>query len=65
MTMTLASRLSRLEAALVDDGRPALVVAFEDDDGRLVDAGGGALDPDVLGPRTLLIVLTTRDDGPQ
>ena len=64
--MTLASRLDRLELVLRRDDRPSLVVAFTDDDGRLVDATTGeAIALDALGPQTTLVVLGLRPDVPQ
>ena len=62
--MTFSTRLSRLEVALLSDDRPALVVAIEDDAGRLVDVAGEVIDPDDLGPRTLVVILAERPDGP-
>ena len=63
--MSLATRLARLEMALLRDDRPALVVAFEDDDGRLVDAAGDVIDRDTLSPQTTLLIFSERPDGPQ
>ena len=64
--MSLSTRLTRLEMALLSNDRPALVVAFTDEGGRLVDAATGEeIALDALGPRTQLITITERSDGPQ
>ena len=62
--MNLSTRLTRLELVLRRDDRPGLVVVFADEDNRLVHAAVEVIDPATLGPRTVLVVLSERPDGP-
>jgi len=61
--MTLAARLTRLELALLSEDRPALLVVIEDDGRWWLE--GRDIDPAAIDPRTQLITITSRSDGPQ
>ena len=63
--MRLATRLARLELALLsEDWEPALLVVIEERDGTWW-ANGVEIDPATIDPRTLVVIFTERADGPQ
>ena len=64
--MRLAMRLRRLEAKVRrEDDVPGLLVVIEEEDGIWHDGRGTPIDPASVDPRTQVIVIGQRPDGPQ
>jgi hypothetical protein len=64
--MRLTTRLHMLEAKLrPEDEVPGLLIVFEDEPGVWHDGQGTTIDPAMVNPRTQVIRLRLRPDGPQ
>ena len=64
--MRLATRLRRLEAEVRrEDDVLGLLIVFEEEDGVWHDGRRTTIDPAAVDPRTQVIVIGQRSDGPQ
>jgi hypothetical protein len=64
--MRLTTRLRTLEATFQpEDDVPGLLIEFEEADGVWQDGRGTTIDPATVDPRTQVIVICERPDGPQ
>ena len=64
--MRLSTRLRNLEAKVRrEDDVPGLLLVFEHEPGVWDDGRGTTIDPKTVDPRTHVIVIGQRPDGPQ